>query len=423
MEIIKKLFGGNLRQFGMLITLVVLIGFFQVVTGGLVMTPQNLMNLLNGNSYILILAIGMVMVIIAGHIDLSVGSVAAVVGISVAILMRDLGLTGWTGVLVGILIGLVIGLAIGAWQGFWLAFVGIPGFIVTLSGYLFFRGLNQFIGKSNTIPVSEEFKVLGAGYLPDWGMVPGLNDSTIVLGLLGIGFVVWQQLRGRARKLELGAEAPELWVVVGRIIAFAAVIVYVTFLYASGPAGTSFPVSGLILFALVVVYTFVTQRLPIGRHVYAIGGNRNAAELSGVSSRRVYFFVMANMSVLSALAGMIFISRSGASGPFDGVGWELDAIAAVFIGGAAVSGGVGTVIGSIIGGLVMAFLNNGLQLLGTGADVTQMIKGLVLLLAVAVDVWNKTQGRPSITGAIFRGRKPAPEPAPVVEAADTTPAG
>ena len=277
MRTIKKFFGGDLRQFGMLITLVALIAFFQVVTGGLVLTPFNMMNLLNGNSYILILAIGMVMVIIAGHIDLSVGSVAAVVGISVAILMRDLQLTGWGGVAVGILIGLAIGLAIGSWQGFWLAFVGIPGFIVTLAGFLFFRGLNQFIGKSNTIPVSEEFKYLGAGYLPDWGIVPGLNDTTLLLGLLGIAFVVWQQLRSRARKIELGAEAPEMWVVVGRIVAFSAVIVYVTFLYASGPAGTSFPVSGLILFALVVVYTFITQRLPIGRHIYAIGGNRNAA--------------------------------------------------------------------------------------------------------------------------------------------------
>jgi len=155
---------------------------------------------------------------------------------------------------------------------------------------------------------------------------------------------------------------------------------------------------------LVILYSFVTQRTVTGRHIYAVGGNRLAAELSGVNTKRTYFLVMLNMSVLSAFAGIMFVGRSTASGPFDGVGWELDAIAAVFIGGAAVSGGVGTVIGSIIGGLVMAVLNNGLQLMSVGSDWTQMIKGLVLLVAVAVDVWQKSQGRPSVSGLLFRGK-------------------
>jgi putative multiple sugar transport system permease protein len=179
-------------------------------------------------------------------------------------------------------------------------------------------------------------------------------------------------------------------------------ILYATYLFATGRPGTSFPIPGLILAALVIIYGFISSKTVIGRHIYAVGGNRHAAELSGVQSKKVNFLVMMNMSVLAGLAGMIFVGRSTASGPFDGVGWELDAIAAVFIGGAAVTGGVGTVIGSIVGGLVMAVLNNGLQLLGVGADLTQIIKGLVLLIAVAFDVYNKTQGKKSIIGLMFK---------------------
>lgn len=406
MQTIKKLFGGNLRQFGMLFTLVLLVAFFQIITGGLVVTPTNMMNLLNGNSYILVLAIGMVLVIIAGHIDLSVGSVAAFVGIVVAIAMRDWGIPWW----VGILLGLALGAIIGAWQGFWMAYVGIPGFIVTLAGYLFFRGANQFVGKSNTVPVPEMFQVIGAGYLPEWGPNTGFNNSTLLLGLLAIGAVVFFQLHGRRKQIKIGAEVAPMWATVTRIVLLSLVIVFITIMYASGRPGTSFPVSGLILAGLVILYSFFSQKTPIGRHIYAVGGNRMAAELSGVNSKKVYFLVMVNMSTLAALAGMMFVARSTASGPFDGVGWELDAIAAVFIGGAAVSGGVGTVVGSMVGGLVMAVLNNGLQLMGAGADWTQMIKGLVLLFAVAVDVWNKQQGRPSITGTLMRRRDKSPSP-------------
>lgn len=408
MEALKKLFGGSLRQFGMLFVLVALAILFHVLTGGLVVTPSNLMNLLNGNSYILVLAIGMVMVIIIGHIDLSVGSVAAFVGIVVAITMRDFGLPWWAGVL----LGLVIGALCGAWQGFWVAYMGIPGFIVTLAGYMFFRGANQFIGKSLTVPVPKDFQYLGAGYLPEWGPNTGMNNSTLLLGLLAIILLAWLQLRNRQALIKVGAEVPPMWVVGVRIGLLAVVIGYLTWMFGTGRPGTSFPVPGLILAGLVIVYSFVTQRTVTGRHIYAVGGNRLAAELSGVNTRRTYFLVMLNMSVLAAFAGMMFVGRSTASGPFDGVGWELDAIAAVFIGGAAVSGGVGTVIGSIIGGLVMAVLNNGLQLMSAGSDVTQMIKGLVLLAAVALDVWQKRQGRASITGLFTRGK----------EAAELTPA-
>ena len=400
MDAIKKLFGGSLRQFGMLFVLVALALFFHIMTGGLVITPTNLMNLINGNSYVLVLAIGMVMVIVIGHIDLSVGSVAAFVGIVVAIAMRDWGLPWWA----GILLGLVIGALCGAWQGFWVAYMGIPGFIVTLAGYMFFRGANQFVGKSLTIPVPKDFQFIGAGYLPEWGPNTGMNNSTLLLGLLTIAALAWLQLRSRRALVKVNAEVPPFWVTITRIVLLAVVVGWLTWMFGTGRPGTSFPVPGLILAALVIIYSFITGRTVTGRHIYAVGGNRLAAELSGVNTRRTYFLVMLNMSVLSAAAGLMFVGRSTASGPFDGVGWELDAIAAVFIGGAAVSGGVGTVIGSIIGGLVMAVLNNGLQLMSAGSDVTQMIKGLVLLAAVALDVWQKRRGQAS-TGGLFSRNK------------------
>lgn len=415
MKSLKELFGGGARQFGMVFALAALVLFFQVFTGGKVLTPTNVQNIINGNSYVLILAIGMVLVIIAGHIDLSVGSVAAVTGIVVALAIRDWGIPWW----LGIVVGLAVGAVIGAWQGFWVAYVGIPGFITTLAGMMFFRGANQYIGKSNTIPVPDEIQFLGAGYLPEFGPNTGLNNATLLLGILAILALGYGELRRRRSAVRLGGEPIPVWVSAARIGALAVVLGYLTFLFGSGRVGTSFPVSGLILVVLVLIYGFVSTRTITGRHVYAVGGNKVAASLSGVNIKRTNFFVMMNMSILAALAGIVFIGRSAASGPFDGTNWELDAIAAVFIGGAAVSGGVGTVVGSMIGGLVMAVLNNGLQLMGIGSDRTQMIKGLVLLAAVAFDVYNKVQGRPSIIGMLLASRrKDAPaEPPAVVPAA------
>ncbi|MFW0771186.1 multiple monosaccharide ABC transporter permease [Arthrobacter koreensis] len=412
MKAITQLLSGNGRQFGMIFALVVLIGLFQWLTGGKTLTPTNMINLFNGNSYILILAVGMVFVIIAGHIDLSVGSVAAVTGIIVAMAMRDWGIPWWA----GILLGLLIGAAIGAWQGLWVAYVGIPAFIVTLAGMLIFRGANQYIGKSNTVPVPQEFQFIGAGYLPEIGPDTGYNNLTLLLGLVLAAVVIIGEMRRRAKTVKIGSVNPPAWVSATKTGLLVAAILYATYLFSTGRPGTSFPVSGIILAALVVLYVFISTKTVVGRHVYAVGGNLHAAELSGVRSKKVNFLVMMNMSILASLAGMIFVARSTASGPFDGTGWELDAIAAVFIGGAAVSGGVGTVVGSIVGGLVMAVLNNGLQLLGIGADLTSIIKGLVLLIAVALDVYNKTQGRPSIIGLMmknFGSKDKLTVPAPV----------
>jgi putative multiple sugar transport system permease protein len=401
---IKNLFGGggSLKQFGILGALIVIVLIFQIWTGGKTLEPGNLINIVQQYSYILILAIGMVMVIIAGHIDLSVGSVAAFTGILVAKSMTDWSFPWW----VAIIFGLLIGAAIGAWQGFWVAYVGVPAFIVTLAGMLIWRGGNQFIGDSATVPVPKDFVQIGAGYLPEIG--PGatnVNNLTMLLGIVIALVVVFNEVRSRRTRKIMGASQDALWVSVLRAGILVVLILVIAYLFASGRPGTSYPISGIILGVLVLGYSFLTGNTIFGRHVYAVGGNKHAAELSGVNSKRVNFFVMMNMSILASLAGMIFVARSQASGPFDGTGWELDAIAAVFIGGAAVAGGIGTVAGSIIGGLVMAVLSNGLQLKGIGSDLVQIIKGLVLLLAVGIDVYNKMSGRPSLIGLMGRNNK------------------
>ncbi|MFI5910881.1 multiple monosaccharide ABC transporter permease [Dactylosporangium sp. NPDC051541] len=397
----KNLFGGttsNARQFTMIFTLVAIIILFQIWTGGLTLNSGNLISLTQQYAYISVLSIGMLMVIVAGHIDLSVGSVAAFVGIIVAKAMRDGGVPWW----VGILIGLGVGAVIGAWQGFWVAYIGVPAFIVTLAGMLIFRGANQYTGNAETVAVPKAFTQIGAGYLPEWGPNTGYNNSTLLLGLVACLAVVWREFQSRKTRRQMDAEPTPMWVSVLRMAIMVAVIVFATLRFAGGRVGTSFPISGCILAALVLAYSFYTRNTPGGRHIYAVGGNARAAELSGVKLRQVNFFVIMNMSILAALAGMIFVARSGASGPQDGLSWELDAIAAVFIGGAAVAGGIGTVSGAIVGGLVMAVLKNGLQLLGIGTDREQIIRGLFLLLAVALDVYNKSQGRFSIIGSIMR---------------------
>ncbi len=412
---LKKMFGAgtsSLRQFGILASLIAIILVFQIWTGGTTLSSQNLINVVSQQSYILILAIGMVMVIIMGHIDLSVGSVAAFVGIIVAKSMSEWDVP-WP---LAIGIGLVVGALVGAWQGFWVAYVGVPAFIVTLAGMLIFRGGNQWIGQSTTTPVPPEFSFIGSGYLPELPIALNFNVLTMLLGLVGVAWIIYNEVRLRRQQAKIGADMAPVWVSAVKVIVLSGAILWAAWLFATGRPGTSFPISGVILLVLVVIYSFLTNSTVFGRHIYAVGGNRLAAALSGVKDRRVDFFVMMNMSVLAAVAGMIYVGRATASGPQDGNGWELDAIAAVFIGGAAVSGGIGTVIGSIIGGLVMAFLNNGLQLIGAGADTVSITKGLVLLLAVAVDVISKRNGGPSIIGLLTRRRDRSSESLPAVPA-------
>ena len=416
---LKRMFGGStsgIRQLGMVLVLAVLLIGFNISTDGLTLSPGNLQAIVYQYSYILILAIGMVMVIIAGHIDLSVGSVAAFSGICVAKAMDSWDLP-WP---LAILLGLGIGALIGVWQGFWVAYVGVPAFIVTLAGMLLFRGGNQFVGDSTSVPVPDGFTKIGDGFLPEFGPDTGYNNWTLIIGIAIAIAIAIREWRLRTVQKAMRAQMAPVWVSVVKVVLLVAITLYFTRQFASGRAGTSFPVSGLILLGLFLVYSFVTKSTIFGRHIYAVGGNSHAAQLSGVKTRRVNFLVMVNMSVLAALAGMIFVARSHASGPADGNGWELDAIAAVFIGGAAVSGGVGTVLGSIVGGLVMAVLSNGLVLESVTSDKVQIIRGLVLLLAVAFDVYSKKQGKPSITGLLFRDRSAPPTSPPAEGLAPTS---
>ena len=409
MDSLKRVLRGNVRQYGMVIALATIVVLFQITTDGVLLRPLNLTNLMTQNSYILILAIGMVIVIIARHIDLSVGSVAAFVGAVSAIMMTRWDLP-WP---LAVVLCLGLGALIGAWHGFWVAYVGIPAFIVTLASMLLFRGLTLVVLQGATVGgLPDGFEAMGNGFLPEIGPDTGLHNLTLLLAAAMSALLVWLEVRRRRSAqrynfdvLPAPAFALKLAAVVGVVMAFA----YVLAQY------RGLPVVGLILFVLIGIYGFVMRSTVIGRQVYAIGGNVDAATMSGVRTRKVDFLVMTNMGVLAALAGMVFAARLTAANPKAGVNFELDAIAAAFIGGAAVTGGVGTVVGAIIGGFVMGVLNNGMSLLGVEVDWQQTIKGLVLLLAVAFDVWNKKRTAVGGGAGADATAEVAPPPPPELE--------
>ncbi|WP_449371982.1 multiple monosaccharide ABC transporter permease [Arthrobacter psychrolactophilus] len=382
---------GQLRQVGLFIALIVIIIFFQITTNGITLAPINVSNLIVQNSYILILAVGMVMVIIAGHIDLSVGSVVAFVGAMAGVMITQWHMPWW----LAIIACLVIGALVGAWQGFWIAYFGIPSFIVTLAGMLTFRGLAQIALQNQQIsPFPDEFRALGSGFLPDLGGGTSfLEPLTIILGVLAAAAFVIAGIKQRAnlKKYNL-ADEPTAWFV-AKLVFTSALILLIAYLLASY-RGT--PIVLLVMGVLMVGYSAIMANSIWGRHIYAVGGNAHAAELSGVNTKRVTFTLFINMGVLAALAGLVFTAQLNLANPKAGEGFELDAIAAVFIGGAAVTGGVGTVIGAIIGGLIIGILNNGMSIMGVGTEFQQLIKGLVLLAAVAFDVFNKRRAKATL---------------------------
>lgn len=399
MKALRQFLGTNLRQYALFLFLIVVMLFFAWQTDGRTLHSENLQNIIIGWSYVLVMALGMLFVIVMGQIDLAPGSVAAVVGICLALSIKDWGFPWWA----GILFGLVVGTVIGMWQGTWLAFIGVPGFITTLAGQMLFRGLDQHISNGQSVPVPEPIVKIGSGFLPDWGPHTGFNNSTLLLGLLAILALIYREIRRRAKVVRGGGVPLPVWVMVARLVTVIVAVAIVTVAFANGRPGTSFPIAGVIIVVLVLFYHFVETRTTIGRGVYAVGGNRAAAALTGINIKKVYFIAMTNMSFLAAVAAIMFVGKSGSTGLSDGNGWELDVIAAVFVGGAAVSGGVGTVIGSVIGGLFMSVLSNGMFVLGVGSDWSAMIRGLVLLVAVAFDLYSKSQGRPSISGAFMKG--------------------
>ena len=382
-----KFFSHSDKNYGLIIFLLFIGLLFQVLTGGIIFRPLNVTNIIMQNSYVMILAIGMLLCILTGNVDLSVGSTAALVsaltGVMIVVNKMD--------TVAAFAIALGIGAVIGAWNGFWIAYVRIPAFIVTLGGMLIFRGLTLGVLQGKTLgPYPANFQIISSGFLPDLFGGDGFHITTLLVGLLGIGIYTFLAIskyrKQKTYTTKTGGLAPFVAILVitnAALFAFA----YLLALY------QGIPTVMVLLTALILAYGFVTTRTTMGRHIYAFGGNQLAARLSGINTNRVFFWVYVNNSILAALAGIVYAGRLNAASPKAGNLFELDAIAACFIGGASASGGIGTVPGAIIGALVMGLMNNGMSIMGIGVDWQQAIKGLVLILAVAFDMLSKNRGR------------------------------
>ncbi len=375
----------NLREYGMLITLVAIMGFFQYMTDGTLMQPLNLTNLILQNSYIVIMALGMLLVIVAGHIDLSVGSVCGFIGALAAVLMVQYQ---WHFV-PATLVCLVCGGLIGAVQGWFVAFSRIPSFIVTLAGMLVFKGLALALLAGQSVgPFPESFQMLSSGFIPDFANGEGLRVTSMVLGVAVAVALTVSAVRERANRLKHGVQTEPVAFFAIKTAVFAVLLIAFSYLLASYKG---LPNVLVVMALLIVFFEFVTSRTTVGRRIYAMGGNEKAAKLSGIKTERLSFYAFINMGVLAALAGLVFAARLNTATPKAGLGFELDVIAACFIGGASASGGVGKVMGAVIGAFVMGVMNNGMSILGIGIDYQQVIKGVVLLAAVLVDVYNKNK--------------------------------
>lgn len=385
MEEVLNFVRNNIRRFGMIIALFGITILFQILTDGIILTPLNVTNIIMQNSYIIILGIGMMLVIITGEIDLSVGSVAAFTGAVAGVLLVSYDLP----VFVGIILCLILGAIIGAWQGFWVAYVNIPSFIVTLAGMLIFRGLTLVVLQGQTIaPFPDSFRSMSSAFVPDIFGGGDLQLFTILISIIISIIFVFNELKIRRNDIKYNFPTLSIPMFIAKLIlilAFLNAFTYILALY------EGIPYVLIILFVLVIGYTYLMEKTVPGRHIYAVGGNVNAAHLSGVKTKKMKFMVFINMGVLSALAGLIFAGRLNAATPQAGTLFELDAIAAAIIGGASFTGGVGTVFGAVIGALVMGVLNNGMSLMGIGIDWQQAIKGIVLLAAVAFDVLNRNK--------------------------------
>ena len=381
--------GGHLRENGMILALVAIVLFFTVmvrVTQGVdFLSAQNITNLFLQNSYVIIMALGMLLVIVAGHIDLSVGSVVGFTGAVAAVLTVNMGWPVYAVVPTCLLVGLLIGAA----QGYWVAYWRIPSFIVTLAGMLVFRGLTLWLlNGQNVGPFPRSFQSLSTGFIPDAFGVDRPNMTALALVALAAVLILWLGLRARARDQQFGITPEPMIVFAIRNFVIAAALLFVGYKLASF---RGLPNVVVVLSVLTVLYAFFTESTTTGRRIYALGGNEKAARLSGINTDRLVFLTFCNMGVLAALAGMIVAARLNSSTPKAGVGFELDVIAAVFIGGASMTGGSGKIIGVVVGALIMGVMNNGMSIMGIGIDYQQVIKGLVLLAAVIFDVYNKNK--------------------------------
>ncbi len=377
---------GHLREYGLLVALIAIMLFFQVVTDGTLLKPVNITNLFLQNSYIIIMALGMLIVIVAGHIDLSVGSVMGFVGALAAVMIVNWGWPVWA----TIPACLVMGVAIGAWQGYWVAYWKIPAFIVTLAGMLVFRGLSLWLLEGQSVgPFPRSFQSLSTGFIPDFFGTGRPNGTALAAGVIAAVLILWMGLRQRARNAKFGTEDEPMIFFVIRNFIICGALLYVTWKLAWFRGLPNVLISMVLL---TVVYAFITQSTVLGRRIYALGGNEKAAKLSGIKTERLTFLSFVNMGLLAALAGLIFAARLNTATPKAGFAVELDVIAAVFIGGASMSGGSGKIVGAVVGAFIMGVMNNGMSIMGIGIDYQQIIKGLVLLAAVFFDVYQKNKG-------------------------------
>lgn len=407
----------NMRDYGLLLALILIMIFFQYFTNGVLFKPVNLTNIILQNSYIIVMALGMLLVIVAGHIDLSVGSVSGFVGALAAMLM-----VGWrfppefaflANPFVAGAICLVVGAAIGAAQGWLIAYYRIPAFIVTLAGMLIFKGLSLAILAGKSVgPFPAEFQLLSAGFIPDVigptvlspavaavpasdgvaavAAVPAvtLHTTTMVIAVIGILAMIIFSMRTRSRRKSRGYDVEPFSLFIIKNVVISALVLFFAYMLATY---RGLPNVLVVMGVLVAFFVFLTKRLTFGRRIYAIGGNLKAASLSGIKTERVTFYIFAIMGALAALAGMIYAARLNSATPKAGQGLELDVIAAVFIGGASALGGVGQVAGAVIGAFILGVMNNGMSIMGINIDLQQMIKGVVLLAAVFFDLYNKNK--------------------------------
>jgi putative multiple sugar transport system permease protein len=387
MKTLTTLFKNNVREYGMLIALIVVMVFFQFQTSGILFKPVNITNLVLQNSYVITMALGMLLIIVSGWIDLSVGSVVAMVGALAGVLIVRYKVD-WV-LTVGIC--LLVGAAIGAFQGYWVAYLKIPAFIVTLAGMLIFRGLTFVLLQGESVgPFPRGFQNISSGFIPDIfnGSLNGkpFHVTTILLGLLLSAVLIFLDIRARKNQQKYGFEVTPFYFFIVKNIVITGAVMGFCYLMASYKG---LPNVLILLFLLITGYAFITTQTTIGRRIFAMGGNEKAARLSGVNTSRLLFYTFINMGILAALAGLIVAARLNSATPNAGDGMELDVIAACFIGGASASGGIGTVIGAVVGAFMIGVLNNGMSIVGLGIDWQKVVKGLVLLAAVLFDVYNK----------------------------------
>lgn len=377
----------NLKQYGMLIALVVIFLVFYIFTGGKNATPMNINNLVMQNGYVIIMAVGMLLCVLTGNVDLGVGSVVALCGAVSAIAVVDLGLP----VPIAFLLALLVGTFSGAFAGFFISRLGIPPFVVTLATMLMGRGLTYTMLKAQTKgPTPQDYNWIGAGFLPTakvpFGAKGTLDLVTIAIALIATILIILSEIKDNKTKLKYDFAVYPFW---QRIVKQVVIIAIFWFLMYKLARHNGIPIVLVLTGIIIGIYHFITAKTVAGRQIYALGGNEKAARLSGINTKNVFFWVYTNMGFLAAVAGIVLSARNGSATPKAGDGFELDAIASCYIGGAAASGGIGTIIGAVIGAFVMGILNNGMSMIGWSTDVQKIVKGAVLLGAVIFDVVSK----------------------------------